>query len=270
MKRRSKFTIYHAFAVSLVLHAALSTPFVLHALASPPDDDDPTLVIELQGVTADTQNDQKVLQEIKGAASQQEADTAKPAETTPKSVATSTDEQPQTVADDGTLPPPASPAETPPSPTEKKMDEETLPPPTPPVPTAETTPSPTEKKTGSEGAQNNVAGAVERQNAQKIAADRDEEADRLRDYVKVLVKKVQANLVYPDQGRRAGLHGTATVSFTILSTGQIRQETLKIVESSGQPDLDASALKTIHASVPFAPPPQEITVAIAVGFGRKS
>jgi protein TonB len=44
---------------------------------------------------------------------------------------------------------------------------------------------------------------------------------------------------------------------------------LKIVESSGQPKLDASALKTIRASAPFAPPPKEMTVAIAVAFGRK-
>jgi periplasmic protein TonB len=106
------------------------------------------------------------------------------------------------------------------------------------------------------------------QNAQTIKADQ-QEIDRLRDYVKLLTKKVQSNLVYPDEGRQAGLTGTATVSFTILGTGQIRPETLKIVESSGQPKLDAGALKTIRASAPFNPPPKEMTVAIAVAFGRK-
>jgi protein TonB len=59
------------------------------------------------------------------------------------------------------------------------------------------------------------------------------------------------------------------VSFTILASGQIRPETLKIVTSSGQPRLDGGALKTIRASVPFDPPPKEITIAIAVDFGRK-
>jgi protein TonB len=76
-------------------------------------------------------------------------------------------------------------------------------------------------------------------------------------------------LVYPDEGRNAGLHGTTTISSTVLDNGQIRPESLKIVASSGQAPLDASALKTIRASIPFAPPPREMTVAIAVSFAHK-
>jgi protein TonB len=87
--------------------------------------------------------------------------------------------------------------------------------------------------------------------------------------VKVLAKKIQGNLIYPDKGRRSGLHGVATVSFGIRSDGQIRPETLKIVQSSGQSELDASALETIRACAPFTSPPEEVTVAIAVAFGRK-
>jgi protein TonB len=93
--------------------------------------------------------------------------------------------------------------------------------------------------------------------------------DKLRDYVKGLTKKVQANLVYPDDARQGQLKGTARVSFTILSNGQVQPESLKIITSSGQSKLDASALKTIRASVPFAQPPEQMTVAIAVGFGNK-
>lgn len=115
----------------------------------------------------------------------------------------------------------------------------------------------------------NREGAEEQQNAQTIRNDREAEIDRLKDYVKLLSKKVQSRLVYPDEGRQAGLQGAATVSFAILPTGQIRPETLRVVESSGQPKLDASALKTVRSSVPFAPPPREMTVAIAVAFGRK-
>jgi hypothetical protein len=48
-----------------------------------------------------------------------------------------------------------------------------------------------------------------------------------------------------------------------------RPESLKIVAGSGQAKLDESALKTIRASVPFDPPPREMTVAIAVAFGQK-
>jgi protein TonB len=129
--------------------------------------------------------------------------------------------------------------------------------------------TPTEARPTASSGASNVPGAPERQNAQTIKTDRDIEADRLREYVKLLTKKVQANLVYPEEGRKAGLQGTATVSFTILQTGQISPETLKVVTGSGQPKLDASALATVRASAPFEPPPKEMTVAVAVGFGRK-
>jgi hypothetical protein len=44
----------------------------------------------------------------------------------------------------------------------------------------------------------------------------------------------------------------------------------QIVDSSGQPKLDAAALKTIRDSAPFAPPPKELTISIAVDFARKT
>lgn len=120
--------------------------------------------------------------------------------------------------------------------------------PLPPAP-AEAEPAPAAAvKSGGAGA-SNVTGAQVQQNAQTIKAKQDE-TSRIRDYVKLLGKKIQANL--PDEERSA----TVVVSFAILSDGQIRQEALKFVESSGRPRLDASALKTIRASAPFAPPPR--------------
>lgn len=113
-----------------------------------------------------------------------------------------------------------------------------------------------------------VAGAEEQQIAQTIRS-RPTEIDLLKEYVRLLSRKVQSRLVYPEEGRRSGLQGAATVSFAILPTGQIRPETLKIVGSSGQPKLDASALKTVRSSAPFDPPPKEMTVAIDVAFSKK-
>lgn len=109
----------------------------------------------------------------------------------------------------------------------------------------------------------------EQQKAQVIRTERDPEADRLREYVKRLTKKVQANLVYPDEGRQAGLQGNATVSFTLARDGQIKPGTLTIATSSGQPKLDASALATIRACAPFKSPPREMNVAFVVGYGKK-
>ncbi len=224
-KKRSTFTIYHGLAASLALHSALGLPFVLSSLTSPVEEPS-TLVFELEGMVADSQTEQKVQQEAKGEAKQDEADAAKP-EDRPKDVA--------------------------------ENDEEAATPPPPP--------SSAKATQGSAGS--NISGDEEQQIAQTIRNDRAAEIDRLKEYVKLLSKKVQSKLVYPDEGRQAGLQGAATVSFAILRTGQIRLETLKIIESSGQPKLDASALKTVRSSIPFAPPPKEMTVAIAVAFGRK-
>lgn len=110
----------------------------------------------------------------------------------------------------------------------------------------------------------------EQQKAQILKAERDLEADRLRKYVKRLTKKVQAHLVYPNEGRGAGLHGNARVSFTLAPSGQIKPGTLAIAESSGQSKLDASALATVRASAPFEPPPSEMNVAFVVGYGKKN
>jgi protein TonB len=235
-RRRSRFTIWHGIAASLLIHAAPAAPFVWYTLATPPDEP-PTLVVELQGTVADTQTEQQVQQEIKGAA---EPDKDKPE--------------------------PAKSAEAPPSDAREQHaveDEAAMPP-----PTEQTPQPPAEAKSAGTGA-NTITGAQERQIAQTIQVDRPTEIELLREYVKLLSKKVQAHLVYPDDGRKAALQGTATVSFTILRSGEIRAETLRIVTSSGQPRLDASALKTIRASIPFDPAPKEMTIVIAVDFGRK-
>jgi protein TonB len=224
--RRSRFTIWHGIAASLLIHAAPSAPFVWYTFATPPDEP-PTLVVELQGVIADNQAEQKVQQEIKGTAEQDKLEPEKPAP----------------------VPPPEA-AEDHPIDDQKK-----------PQPQAEA-------KSAGTGA-NTVTGTEQQQTAQTIQSDPPTEIELLREYVKLLSKKVEAHLVYPDDGRRAGLQGTATVSFTILRNGEIRLETLKIVTSSGQPRLDASALKTIRASIPFDPAPKEMTVVIAVDFSRK-
>ena len=77
--RKLRFTIYHGLAASIAIHSALGLPVVLYALAPPPEES-PTLVVELQGLVAETQSEEKVLQETKG---QPQAEAAKPAESPP-------------------------------------------------------------------------------------------------------------------------------------------------------------------------------------------
>ncbi len=239
-----KFTIYHGLAASLALHFLLGLPFAVHGLASPVDEPE-MLVVELRGEASDSQVEQAVLEQTKGVETQQ-AEQAKPAETPPPA-AHLADDQPADAADDRDQPA-ASPVPAPPSPEVRTIAPAAVAP---------------------AGAAADQKGVDERRDAETIKTIHDVPVDRLREYGKSLSRRVQAHLVYPDEGRSAGLHGCATVSFTMLPSGRIRADTLKIVASSGQATLDASALKTIRASVPFDPPPREMTVSIDVDYSRR-
>jgi periplasmic protein TonB len=147
-----------------------------------------------------------------------------------------------------------APPPPPPPPPADLNDEEPPPTPTPPKPQQNTNPTPV-------GAANNIKGVDEKQDAQRILTEK----ERLNIYIAQLSKKVRAHLIYPDDFSRA----SAKVAFSILASGQIRPDSLKIAESSGQAALDESAIKTIRASLPFDPPPHEINLAIMVDFTRK-
>jgi len=233
MRRRIR--LWHGLVASILLHAALVLPFTVtvHRRQKPH-----TLVVELQGVIGHRQLEQK----------------------------TGAEQPPQPVA-----PPPQAASERreePPKPEEKPKPEKkkvvrpavplrrvertamseparppSVSPPSPPVPSAD-------------------SGAVQR--AETIRAIDDGEA--LKGYLRELKRKLQNNLVYPDSAKLAGLQGTAVIGFSVMENGAIREDTLRIIKSSGFPDLDLNALSTARSSAPFPPPPKEIAIAIAVGF----
>ncbi len=129
-------------------------------------------------------------------------------------------------------------------------------------------PSPTAPASTGNSGSTNVDGVAEQQKAQTLAAEKMEETERLRVYLRMLTKKVQDNLLYPDAGRKDGLRGTASVAFTVQADGTIAPGTLRVATSSGQPRLDAAAMKTVEASAPFAAPPRVISIAISVVYGK--
>ena len=110
--------------------------------------------------------------------------------------------------------------------------------------------------------------AVERQRQQSIAHE-NQDADKTREYLARLGKRLQANLVYPKEMRKSGIEGISTITFTIMESGDIRGNSLRVKKSSGYSELDANALKSALASAPFEKPPKELNVSIAVAFTRK-
>lgn len=246
------FTLAHGFALSLALHGAVLLPFALAVEEEPPPQPE-LLVLELHGIVADSQNEQQVQQQARGAPHQTTRDGAEP-QPTPQATQPPAPEQPETpAAPEGTEAAPPPIAATPEQVAQQNPASESA------------TPAPAQS--GDAGA-TNIVGSAEVRQAQSLAIEQNQ-AESLRRYVQALTKKVQENLVYPAAGRQQGLKGTARVAFTLQADGALQAGSLRIAESSGQPLLDENALKTVAASAPFGMPPRPISVTIAVTYGRR-
>jgi len=227
-----RFTIEPGFAASLALHGAVLLIAAWVAVAAP-DDNEETLVVVFNGVEADDQVDEKLKEQTSGS---------------PGSTAVSPQQQTLVQAgEDRQMDAPPDEAE--------------------PMPSAERPQAtPANAIPGSPGSLE-VSGEDQRQDARKLRQRVENQIDPLQTYAKLLTKKVQSKLVYPEAGRQAGLQGAAAVSFTILPDGALRPGSLQVVSSSGEAKLDESALKTIRASAPFDPPRHEITLKITIKYG---
>jgi protein TonB len=249
MRQKRQFTIWHGLAASVAVHAALGLPFVVSVIAARPEE--PRLFIELQGIDQDSLDLAEIkeseIDQKKGAPQQPKPATPDPAKEQPPQQTTPTDEPPMEVAAaDEPLHDPPQPMPTPPS---RAVEAP------PPVPETKAAPD-----------DNDVKGAAEYvPPSRKVAQVEISE----QDYGALVVKKVRENRVVPDETKRGRLYGVTTVSFVILSNGDIRPETLKTIKSSGRPVLDAAALNAVRASVPFAPPPREMAVTFDVAFAPR-
>ena len=227
-----KLTIERAFALSLAVHAAIILPLALEMRAVEPDEDE-TLVVDLTGVTADDQSEERVTEQTAGSTASQ-----------------ATSAQDTRVAQAG----------------ERQTDQT-------PMEAGPTIAASPQKATAAKAAVGspgsvNIRGAEQQQEAHRLRPRVENPVDPFRAYVKTLTKRLEAKLVYPEAGRQAGLHGWPTVAFTILADGALDAHSLKLVSSSGSPKLDQSALDTVRASAPFSPPPREITLKLTLIYGR--
>ncbi len=105
----------------------------------------------------------------------------------------------------------------------------------------------------------------EAQRAETIVP-RDTQADELKHYLAGVRKRLKSHLVISEEARRMGYEGVPVVGFTLDETGWMMPATLRIVQSSGYPGLDADALRAARDSEPFDPPPRRIEVVVAVSF----
>ncbi len=254
MTRKTWFTLYHAFALSLALHSAVVLPMVAHqffAFRKEPQ----LLVIDFNDdATDEHQVEEKIREETKAQDQQQEKEADKPKEMPKPKEEQPVDEKQEPQQEIETED--ADRSQPPPPQAEKEKVEEK------PIEKTETAASDTNPSPGTE----NKKGEEQQQNAQHLKTlDR----TQTQAYNILLQKKIRSHLVYPEGARRSGLQGFPKVAFTILTGGQLRPDSLKLVKSSGQPKLDAAALEAIRASAPFDPPPKDFSIVMDVDFFNK-
>ncbi|MFG1293613.1 TonB family protein [Xanthobacter versatilis] len=241
------FTLGHGLAASLALHGALILPFVMVLDPAPPQDNQ-LLVVELQGLVSDTQSDQQVLQQTKGAPEQKPQEEAREEQKTQTAQAASPDKPEEDQAAAGTLAPAP-----PPSPEQEAQE-------APPQERAK----PAEAQSGTPGLAD-VQGTQEQKLAQTVAPV--DERQILQAYVRSLTKKLKDNLVYPPDAQRSiRRKGTTYVSFTVEADGSVHPGSLKVTRSSGTPAYDAVALRTVEKNAPFDPPPRPMAVGVPVDY----
>jgi len=93
------------------------------------------------------------------------------------------------------------------------------------------------------------------------------DADALKRYLVKLRKKLQENIVYPEEAKEKGYEGNPVLRFTITEDGTIRPGSLVIVQSSGYLVLDQSAIEAALASEPFDRPAHRMEAAVKLTFG---
>ena len=75
-------------------------------------------------------------------------------------------------------------------------------------------------------------------------------------YLRAWVDRAErvGNLNYPDEARRKRLAGQLVISVAVRRDGSV--ENSRIIQSSGVPLLDSTALRIVQLSVPFPPLPR--------------
>ena len=87
--------------------------------------------------------------------------------------------------------------------------------------------------------------------------DEDEEIKKsLLRYQDSIKQKIQQEKQYPRWALRAGHEGGARISFSVLSSGQIKD--LRLLDSSGFDELDREALDSVERAAPFRSFPDSI------------
>ena len=95
--------------------------------------------------------------------------------------------------------------------------------------------------------------------------------DAIKKYLSKVRQKIQNSLQYPISAKRVGLQGEVLVGFALKPNGEIKNDDVNIIRSSGSSVLDKSAIAAVKDSAPFdAPPENNMEVKLPVVFSVSS
>lgn len=86
----------------------------------------------------------------------------------------------------------------------------------------------------------------------------------LKDHFAYIRDRIIRNITYPEAARRLGWQGRVLISFIITTEGSVRE--CRIIQSSGFPLLDKSAVETVKDTAPFPKPPGEAQLVIPITY----
>ncbi len=253
MKRR--FKLWQGVLVSLAIHAALIVPLAQGISLSRPVQSR-QLVMNLEGMLSHRQVEQQQVKPVVEPPPQAvpepppEEPPPKPEPPKPKPKPKPQVEQP---------PPKPKVVKRPQPPKEAIVRQEEPPEPQQHVAPAAPQPVPVAVSAGQQGLEQRIQEALRRQREDALKA-------QFQRYLQSLRSRLQRNLVYPAAAKLSGMQGITVIGFTVTSAGAIRSNSLRVIKSSGFPELDQNALATARFSAPFDQPPREIKVTIAVSF----
>ncbi|MDR1726740.1 MAG: TonB family protein [Acidobacteriota bacterium] len=261
---------YKWVGISLLVHAVAAAPLALTTLRVEPPPRVAPLDMELFGMVSDRQQEEKVMA----------GEPAPPAPPTPEAPAAEA-EPPQ----------PAAPPEEPQEPLPESAAVEPAPEPAPAPVVAAPAPAVAEvalpavasnaaagtgagggasvplvtSATGTGTGGGGGADAVNQQ-ATSLGRGRRGGGDELSAYTAMVARRLQANLIYPEDMRKKGIEAVVTIAFTVTENGRIKGNSVEVRKGSGYSSLDERAVKSARSSAPFAKPPRELKLVIEVAF----
>ncbi len=86
----------------------------------------------------------------------------------------------------------------------------------------------------------------------------------LREHFAYIREAIMKHLIYPSLARRMNWSGRVTLAFVVGEDGGVSD--IRVVESSGYPLLDRSAVDTVRKAAPFPKPPARAEIVVPVSY----